>query len=57
MKKYRIALLDDYQNVALESADWSVLRDRADDKTFYDDTASNIRKWLDTQLASFHTYF
>ena len=26
MKKYKIAVLDDYQNVALESADWSVLR-------------------------------
>jgi len=25
MKKYKIAVLDDYQNVALESADWSVL--------------------------------
>jgi len=30
MKKYKIAVLDDYQNVALESADWSVLHDRAD---------------------------
>ena len=29
MKKYNIAVLDDYQNVALESSDWSVLRDRA----------------------------
>src|ERR1700719_1307504 len=29
MKKYNIAVLDDYQNVALESTDWSVLRDRA----------------------------
>ncbi len=82
MKKYKIAVLDDYQNVALESADWSVLRDRAylaapdieplppshpfrtlDNvlatphigyvphglyKTFYEDTVSNIRKWLDT---------
>jgi len=27
MKKYKIAVLDDYQDVALESADWSVLRD------------------------------
>ena len=24
MKKYKIAVLDDYQNVALESADWSL---------------------------------
>jgi hypothetical protein len=82
MKKYKIAVLDDYRNVALESADWSVLRDRADIavfdieplppshpfrtldnvlatphigyvphglyKTFYEDTVSNIRKWLDT---------
>src|SRR5260370_5650033 len=30
MKKYKIAVLDDDQNVALHSADWSVLRDRAD---------------------------
>ena len=30
MNKYKIAVLDDYQNVALESADWSALRDRAD---------------------------
>jgi hypothetical protein len=29
-KKYKIAVLDDYQNVALESAGWSVLCDRAD---------------------------
>ena len=34
MKKYQIAVLDDYQNVALESADWSVLRDRADIAVF-----------------------
>jgi hypothetical protein len=30
MKKYRIAVLDDYQNVALKSADWSLLGGRAD---------------------------
>jgi hypothetical protein len=24
-KKYRIAVVDDYQNAALESADWSLL--------------------------------
>src|SRR5580692_684095 len=34
MKKYRIAVLDDYQQVALESADWSVLGDRADIAVF-----------------------
>ncbi len=34
MKKYQIAVLDDHQNVALESADWSVLRDRADISVF-----------------------
>ena len=34
MKKYQIAILDDYQNVALESADWAVLRDRADISVF-----------------------
>src|SRR6266446_2154296 len=36
MKKYKIAVLDDYQNAALESADWSVLRDRADITVFED---------------------
>jgi hypothetical protein len=36
MKKYKIAVLDDYQNVALECADWSVLRDRADIAVFQD---------------------
>jgi hypothetical protein len=25
MKKYKIAVLDDYQNTAIESTDWSVL--------------------------------
>ena len=39
MKKYKIAVLDDYQNVALESADWSVLRDRADITVFHDHLA------------------
>src|SRR5260370_7104668 len=39
MKKYKIAVLDDYQNVALESADWSVLRDRADIALFQDHRA------------------
>src|SRR5258708_39005404 len=34
MKKYKIAVLDDYQNVVLESADWSGLRDRADIAVF-----------------------
>ena len=34
MKTYKIAVLDDYQNVALVSADWSVLRDRADIAVF-----------------------
>src|SRR6476469_10418780 len=34
MKRHKIAVLDDYQNVALESADWSVLRDRADITVF-----------------------
>src|SRR2546425_12059989 len=39
MKKYKIAVLDDYQNVALESADWSVLHDRADIAVFQDHVA------------------
>ena len=39
MKKYKIAVLDDYQNAALESADWSLLRDRADITVFQDHLA------------------
>src|ERR1700682_3313340 len=39
MEKYKIAVLDDYQNVALESADWSVLRDRADITVFQEHLA------------------
>jgi phosphoglycerate dehydrogenase-like enzyme len=39
MKRHKIAILDDYQNVALESADWSVLRDRADIVVFQDHLA------------------
>lgn len=39
MKKYKIAILDDYQNVALDSADWSSLRDRADIAVFQDHLA------------------
>ena len=39
MKKYKVAVLDDYQGVALESADWSVLRDRADIAVFHDHLA------------------
>src|SRR3981189_2662133 len=41
MKKYKIAVLDDYQNVALESADWSVLRDRADIAVFQNHLADS----------------
>ena len=39
MKKYKIAVLDDYQNAALESADWSVLYQRADITVFQDHLA------------------
>src|SRR5258708_3569341 len=39
MKKYKIAVLDDYQSVALESTDWSVLRDRAEIAVFQDHLA------------------
>jgi phosphoglycerate dehydrogenase-like enzyme len=39
MKKYQIAVLDDYQNAALDSADWSALRDRADITVFNDHIA------------------
>jgi phosphoglycerate dehydrogenase-like enzyme len=39
MKTYKIAVLDDYQNVAIESADWSVLGHRADITVFRDHLA------------------
>src|ERR1700723_1482173 len=39
MNNFKIAILDDYQNVALKSADWSVLRDRADIAVFQDHLA------------------
>ena len=39
MKRYKIAVLDDYQNAALESADWSVLGHRADIAVFQDHLA------------------
>src|SRR6202142_1730562 len=39
MKRYKIAVLDDYQNAALESADWSVLGHRADITVFKDHLA------------------
>src|SRR5260370_8685333 len=39
MKKYKIGVVDDYQNAALESADWSVLRHRADIAVFQDHLA------------------
>src|ERR1700731_238437 len=39
MNNFKIAILDDYQNVALKSADWSVLRGRADITVFQDHLA------------------
>src|SRR6202021_151176 len=39
MKTYKIAVLDDYQNVALESADWSALGRQADITVFKDHLA------------------
>src|ERR1700758_1090308 len=39
MNKYKIAVLDDYQNAALKCADWSVVRDRADLAVFQDHLA------------------
>src|SRR5579872_1542474 len=39
MKRYKIAVLDDYQNAAIESADWSALGHRADFAVFQDHLA------------------
>src|ERR1700730_13158318 len=47
--KYKIAVLDDYQNAALESADWSVFSGRADITVFrdhLDDTDAVIERLL-----------
>src|SRR6202043_2839310 len=47
--KYQIAILDDYKNAAFESADWSVLSDRADITVFQDhldDTDAVIERLL-----------
>src|ERR1700691_4307093 len=41
VKKFKVAVLDDYQNVALESADWSLLGDRADIAVFQDHLADS----------------
>jgi hypothetical protein len=38
-ERFRIAVLDDYQNVALSLADWSVLDDRAMVSVFNDHLA------------------
>jgi len=49
MKRYKIAVLDDYQNAAMESADWSVLGRRADIAVFQDhltDPAAVIERLL-----------
>jgi len=43
VKNYQIAVLDDYQDVALESADWSVLRDRADIAAFHNHHSLDAR--------------
>ena len=39
MKKYKIVVLDDYQNVALKMADWSALSQRAEITVFNDHVA------------------
>jgi hypothetical protein len=48
MNKYEIAVLGDYQNVALESADWSVLHDRVDIAVFQNQLASGLRQLVRT---------
>ena len=40
MTRYKIAVLDDYQNAAFENADWSVLGHRADIAVFQDHIAN-----------------
>ena len=68
--RFRIAVLDDYQDIALSLADWSALDARATLSAFnghladcigyvsrglytrfYQDTVTNICRWLDSQAA------
>ena len=59
MKRFKIAVLDDYQNVALESADWSVLRDRAEIAVFQDhlaDPKAVIERLLPFDVAVSYTH-
>ena len=57
-ERFRIAVLDDYQHVALSLADWSVLEARAgfvtEDlyRTFYGDAAAAIAAWIEKQAPS-----
>ena len=51
IKKYKIAVLGDYQNVAFESADWSVLRDRQ--RRLFKVRADNLNHVLSRFLAGF----
>jgi len=41
-ERFRIAVLDDYQNVALSLADWSVLEERATVTVFNDHLADAV---------------
>lgn len=50
--KYRCAILDDYQNVALTMADWSPLKDQVDISVFNKPFASKIEAI--TALKDFH---
>lgn len=55
MARMRVAILDDYQNVALEMADWSPVTDRADITVFNDHLADADQ--LVTRLAPFDVVF
>ncbi len=41
----RIAVLDDYQGVALSSADWSAVQARAEVSVFRDHLAERTTRW------------
>ena len=45
-KTAKVAVLDDYQNVALKMADWSVLKDRAE-VTVFNDHVKNFEKLVE----------
>jgi hypothetical protein len=50
-REFKIAVLDDYQNVALSMADWSTLNGRAAITVFNDISLIPMRSWRASGLS------